>query len=226
MNTPDPATPSRAVVIGAGIGGLTAAGALAGHFDQVIVLERDPLPAAAGSRAGTPQARHVHGLLAGGLKAMAELFPGIEQDLLRAGALPFNGSLEVRFERPGFDPYPARDLGVLTFAASRPLLEFVLRARVERLPTVRLQSPCRVRSILCTADGSSATGVCVEDADSRTRDLQRGVEREQQRSAIPDGRRRGEIAAQSRTVANQRRGKQREPLARHGISVDDRDLWS
>lgn len=138
MSTPAPAAGRRAIVIGAGIGGLTAAGALAGHFDQVIVLERDPLPAAAASRAGTPQAHHVHGLLAGGLQAMAALFPGIGQDLLRAGALPLNGSLDVRVERPGFDPYPARDLGVLTFAASRQMLEFVLRARVERLPTVRL----------------------------------------------------------------------------------------
>ena len=31
----------RAVVIGAGIGGLSAAGALAGYFGQVDVLERD-----------------------------------------------------------------------------------------------------------------------------------------------------------------------------------------
>jgi len=171
MKTPDPAARRRAVVIGAGIGGLTAAGALAGHFDEVTVLERDALPAAASSRAGTPQAHHAHGLLAGGLKALAELFPGIEQDLLRAGALPLNGSLEIRFERPGFDPYPARDLGVATFAASRPLLEFVLRARLERLPTVRLQAPCRVRSIQFKADGSSATGVRVEDAAGETRDL-------------------------------------------------------
>jgi len=34
----------RAVVIGAGMGGLTAAQALAGHFEQVIVLEREDLP--------------------------------------------------------------------------------------------------------------------------------------------------------------------------------------
>jgi 2-polyprenyl-6-methoxyphenol hydroxylase-like FAD-dependent oxidoreductase len=160
-----------AVVIGAGIGGLTAAGALASHFDHVIVLERDPLPAAATARAGTPQSHHVHGLLAGGLRAMAELFPGIEQDLLRVGALPLNGGLQVRYERPGFDPYPARELGVLTIAASRPLIEFVLRSRVERLPTVRLQSPCRVRAIQFAADGSRATGVCFEDARAQTGEL-------------------------------------------------------
>ena len=48
----------QAVVIGAGIGGLTAAGALADRFDQVVVLERDTLPSEPTHRAGTPQARH------------------------------------------------------------------------------------------------------------------------------------------------------------------------
>ena len=55
------------VVIGAGMGGLTAAGALADRFDQVIVLERDTLPSQPAYRAGTPQSRHVHALLLSGL---------------------------------------------------------------------------------------------------------------------------------------------------------------
>ena len=44
----------QAVVIGAGMAGLTAAGALADHFEQVVVLERDILPSEATYRAGTP----------------------------------------------------------------------------------------------------------------------------------------------------------------------------
>jgi glycine/D-amino acid oxidase-like deaminating enzyme len=51
----DARTGRLAVVTCAGIGGLTAAGALSGHFETVIVLERDALAAAAGRRAGTPQ---------------------------------------------------------------------------------------------------------------------------------------------------------------------------
>src|ERR1700682_3922856 len=46
----------QAVVIGAGMGGLTAGGALADHFGQVVILERDTLPSEATFRAGTPQA--------------------------------------------------------------------------------------------------------------------------------------------------------------------------
>ena len=34
----------RAIVIGAGVSGLSAANALADHFEEVIVLERDELP--------------------------------------------------------------------------------------------------------------------------------------------------------------------------------------
>ena len=48
----------QAVVIGAGMAGLTAAGALSDHFDQVVVLERDTLPSEPTHRVGTPQARH------------------------------------------------------------------------------------------------------------------------------------------------------------------------
>jgi phytoene dehydrogenase-like protein len=95
----------QAVVIGAGMGGLAAAGALADHFEQVVVLERDTLPSEPAHRAGTPQARHVHGLLVGGQRALSELFPGFEQDLARAGAVPLNPGLDLRVERPGYDPF-------------------------------------------------------------------------------------------------------------------------
>ena len=78
----------RAVIVGAGIGGLAMAGALAKHFEQVEVLERDCLTASAVSRSGTPQDRHPHGLLAGGLRALGEIFPGFESDLASAGAVP------------------------------------------------------------------------------------------------------------------------------------------
>ena len=68
----------QAVVIGAGMGGLAAAKAVAPHFEKVVVLDRDALPDAPAPRPGTPQARHTHGLLAGGCRALERLFPGLE----------------------------------------------------------------------------------------------------------------------------------------------------
>ena len=47
----------RAVVVGAGMGGLAAAKAIAPYFERVVVLDRDTLPHAATPRIGTPQAR-------------------------------------------------------------------------------------------------------------------------------------------------------------------------
>ena len=134
----------QAVVIGAGMGGLTAAGALANHFDQVVVLERDTLPSEPTYRAGTPQARHVHALLLGGQRALAALFPGFEQHLAQAGAVPLRAGLDVRVERPGYDPFPQRDLGWFGYAASRPTIERAVRRRVESRGNTTLYQRCRV----------------------------------------------------------------------------------
>src|SRR3954454_7471990 len=99
----------QAVVIGAGMAGLAAAGALAEHFDQVVVLERDSLPSEPMHRAGTPQARHVHALLLSGERALSAFFPGVEGGLARSGAVPLRVGFDVRMERPGYDPFPKRD---------------------------------------------------------------------------------------------------------------------
>src|SRR5215469_18733130 len=122
----------RAVVVGAGMAGLPAARALADHFEQVVVLERDTLPVDASHRAGTPQARHTHALLGGGQRALDDLFPGFEEDLAGAGAVPFRVGLDLRFETPGFDPFPQRDLGWDAYAMSRPLIEATVRRPVRQ----------------------------------------------------------------------------------------------
>jgi 2-polyprenyl-6-methoxyphenol hydroxylase-like FAD-dependent oxidoreductase len=155
----------QAVVIGAGIGGLTAVGALADRFDQVVVLERDTLPAEPAYRAGTPQARHVHALLLSGQRALGQLFPGFEHDLARAGAVPLRVGLDVRSERPGYDPFPQRDLGLVNYAVSRLTLEHAVRRRVESRANVTLRQRCRVQEVLATPNGEAVTGVRYENDD-------------------------------------------------------------
>jgi len=155
----------QAVVIGAGMGGLTAAGALADHFDQVVVLERDTLPSEPTHRAGTPQARHVHALLLSGQRALSELFPGFEQDLVRAGAVPLRVGLDVRMERPGYDPFPQRDLGWSSYAVSRPTIERAVRRRVESRANTTLRQRCRVQEVLAAPNGGAVTGVRYENGN-------------------------------------------------------------
>jgi 2-polyprenyl-6-methoxyphenol hydroxylase-like FAD-dependent oxidoreductase len=153
----------QAVVIGAGLGGLAAAGALADHFEQVVVLERDTLPSEPTHRAGTPQARHVHALLLSGQRALSELFPGFEQDLARAGAVRLQAGLDPRLEPPGYNPFPQRDLGWCGYAASRPTIERVVRRRVEGLANIMLRQRCRVTDVLASPNGEAVTGVRCEN---------------------------------------------------------------
>jgi 2-polyprenyl-6-methoxyphenol hydroxylase-like FAD-dependent oxidoreductase len=160
----------QAVVIGAGVGGLAAARALAGFFEHVVVLERDELPACAADRQGTPQGRHNHALLAGGQRALGALFPGFEQDLAQAGAVPLRVTADFCTEMPGFDPFPQRDLGWHVYSMSRPLIELTVRRRVEQSPNVTLRSRCRARTLEASGHQRAVTvvGVRCQDAEGRS----------------------------------------------------------
>ena len=156
-----------AVVVGAGIGGLSMAGALAKHFERVEIFERDHLTASAASRPGTPQDRHPHGLLAGGLQALGEIFPGFERDLARAGAIPVKVAHEVQFERADVGVLPKRDFGISLLCASRPLIELVLRRRAEVVPNITLRPQCRVTGLVPTAGNSAVQGIRVDLGSGR-----------------------------------------------------------
>ena len=153
-----------AVVIGPAISGLAAARALADHFEQVIVLERDRLPTDATPRLGVPQSPQLHGLLGGGQRALRELFPGFDVELAEAGAVPLRVGLDMRYDRPGYDPFPRRDLGWLTYAMTRPLIELTLRRRVEQYDNILLHQRCRAAEVLASPDGGTVTGIRYEMA--------------------------------------------------------------
>src|SRR6516165_6165651 len=161
----------RAVVIGAGMGGLSAAGALAQYFERVDILERDRLGASVGSRSGTPQDRHPHGLLAGGLRALDQIFPGFKSDLAAAGAVPVSFAREVQFERPDVGVLPKRDFGISVLCATRPLIELVLRHRAEALANITLRPACRVIGIVPMAGGAGASGVQFVNGSGRSETL-------------------------------------------------------
>lgn len=77
----------QAIVIGSGMAGLVTARVLSDHFNQVLVLEKDPRPGQPDFRPGVPQGRHFHALLPGGLDIMAELLPGLLEELQTAGSI-------------------------------------------------------------------------------------------------------------------------------------------
>lgn len=135
--------------------GLTAARSLANFFERIIVLENDALPKEPGHRPGTPQCRQIHVLLAGGLKALDSLFPDFKEGLARAGAVPLRMGYDYRVERPGYDPFPQRDLGILVYSMTRPLLEFTVRQRLGEYRNVEVRERCVAQEFI-PAPGNEA----------------------------------------------------------------------
>jgi 2-polyprenyl-6-methoxyphenol hydroxylase-like FAD-dependent oxidoreductase len=155
----------QAVVIGAGIGGLTAARALVGSFGKIVVLERDVLPRAIESRPGVPQDRHPHQLLPAGLDALNDLFPGYTATMQEAGAKVDDIGMGVVYEFPGQGPMPARSLGISLLKASRPLIEGTLRRYVEREGDIAICDGRRVTEIVSRLDGNAVAAVRCETRD-------------------------------------------------------------
>ncbi|HEY6331530.1 MAG TPA: FAD-dependent monooxygenase [Blastocatellia bacterium] len=162
----------RAIVVGGGLGGLSAARALSDRFRQVVILDRDELPDGATPRPGVPQGKHPHGLLGGGLEALEQLFPGFGNELGRAGAVPINRGFDILYEIPGQNPWPRIKFGRPTYAMSRPLIELTLRRQVERLTNVKVQSRCRVLKIIGESNIGAATGICYRAPDGNVETLQ------------------------------------------------------
>ena len=136
-----------AAVIGGGMSGILAARALSDHFAEVTVIERDQLPDQPDFRKGVPQARHLHTFWAGGLRAAEQLLPGIEADLLAAGACPVRFPTDIRWLTP-VDRWMGRFPATQHLAsASRSLIEWVVRRRVEQTPGVRFVAGHEVRSL-------------------------------------------------------------------------------
>ena len=162
----------RAVVVGAGIGGLSMAGALSKSFERVEVFERDRLATLPASRSGTPQDRHPHGLLAGGLKALDEIFPGFESDLARAGAVSVKIAQEIQYERADVGVLPKRDFGMSLLCASRPVIELVLRRRAEAVANIALRPQCRVTGFVPAKAGAAVHGIRFDPGSGRSEILE------------------------------------------------------
>ena len=87
----------HAVVLGASMGGLFAARVLSEHYDRVTVVERDELTDVPASRRGVPQSRQPHVLLARCGEIAEELFPGLLEEMITAGAHRWNDGDLSRF---------------------------------------------------------------------------------------------------------------------------------
>lgn len=144
----------RAVVLGGSVAGLCAAGALAPHFDEVLVLERDELPADAEHRRGVPQSKHPHFLLNSGRRAISDLFPGFEDDLIAAGGLHLMPSMDAAYlENAGWAP--RKQASMTMVYSSRILIERVLRDKARLLGNLTVREGVSVRGLSSAGAGTT-----------------------------------------------------------------------
>ena len=168
--TPAPTPRRHAVVLGGSLAGLLAARILAEHFDHVTLIERDAYKETTETRKGQPQANHVHGLLARGCQILEELFPGLQDEMIAAGAPLVDMANEIAwFTRAGWGIRFPSELKVLAF--TRPLLDLHVRRRVANNPRIEILDNTDVVSLMPDAKLNHLAGVLIcpraSDADRR-----------------------------------------------------------
>jgi 2-polyprenyl-6-methoxyphenol hydroxylase-like FAD-dependent oxidoreductase len=144
--------------------GMLAARVLSEHFEHVTLLERDQFPEGTEHRRGLPQAHHLHALLARGLRIIEELFPGIRNELVTAGAEVIESGVDLAWLTPaGWGKRYQSEVEVLSF--SRPFLDRHLRRRLAKIDNVEILPGCDVKSLAATSDQRNVRGVSFKQQD-------------------------------------------------------------
>jgi 2-polyprenyl-6-methoxyphenol hydroxylase-like FAD-dependent oxidoreductase len=152
----------HAVVVGASMAGLLAARVLAEEFERVTLVERDLLSAAADNRRGVPQGRHVHTLLPGGAGIVDELFPGLLNELVEAGAPKLDDYTRLHLQPDGVHRLAPDGLDLPPLhQPSRPLLETAVRGRLRALANVEIVDGCAFVGLVTSAAQDRVTAARV-----------------------------------------------------------------
>ena len=165
----------RVVIIGGGVGGLTAALAFGRAGHEVLLLERDPLPPTADAeeaflaeRRGAPQVHQTHGFLARLQVTLRERFPDVLDALLAAGGSTLPMTRALGEAQPGDE-----DLQVII--VRRTTLEWVVRTAAMAQPHVEVRTDQAVTGLVAgppAADGTAVVaGVRLADGSTIDADL-------------------------------------------------------
>ncbi|WP_327053523.1 NAD(P)/FAD-dependent oxidoreductase [Halomicrococcus gelatinilyticus] len=164
----------QAVVVGAGMAGLLAARVLADGFDEVTVVDRDPLPDDPVARRGVPQSRHVHVMLTAAQSTLDDLLTGYGEELLAADGLLVDAARDVNFFIEG-DYLADGPRRIPQYCATRRLYEWIARRLVADIDGVELRPSCLFTEYLADDAATVVDGVEIRndagDVEKLTADL-------------------------------------------------------
>ena len=125
------------MVLGGSLAGLLAARVLSDHFEQVTLIERDAYPDTLKHAAEFRRRITSTGCWLRGRQILEELFPGLQDEMVAAGAPLVDMANEIAwFTRAGWGVRFPSDLKVLAF--TRPLLDLHVRRRLAENPKVEI----------------------------------------------------------------------------------------
>ncbi|KEO68116.1 hypothetical protein J103_19010, partial [Burkholderia pseudomallei MSHR5855] len=137
----------HAIVIGGSIAGCLTAEVLSRHFTAVTIIEKGDFDDDTGERQSIPQEKHTHVLLLEGQRLMEQIFPGLTEDLTRAGAIAADLINDVRWFQYGlWKKQYASELHSTFF--SRRLLDNAFRRRIRRNSKIDVRSNTAVTDLI------------------------------------------------------------------------------
>jgi 2-polyprenyl-6-methoxyphenol hydroxylase-like FAD-dependent oxidoreductase len=163
----------HAIVIGASIGGMSAARVLADVAERVTVYERDALPTQPANRGAVPQGRHVHMLMARGAQEFEKLFPGLLAGMVADGVPILENRPDcIHFGAAGHVLGTAHRLQdeFTAYVPSRPHLEWQIRRRALALDNVELVA-AGVAEPCYDSAAQRVTGVALDSGEQIAADL-------------------------------------------------------
>ncbi|MEC8051980.1 MAG: 2-polyprenyl-6-methoxyphenol hydroxylase-like oxidoreductase [Myxococcota bacterium] len=151
----------RAIVLGGSVSGMCCAKVLSSHFDEVVILERDAMPAAEAEptfRPGVSQSRHHHVLLARGRENLSSLFPGFDESLAEAGAPLLDYARDCALFSP-IGGAPRFESGIGIRPCRRQLVDWAIRRHLREVSNVRWIDKARVSGLAFSEGERAVQGV-------------------------------------------------------------------
>ncbi|BFT72820.1 FAD-dependent oxidoreductase [Paenibacillus sp. P36] len=152
----------KAIVIGGSMAGLMTARVLSSYYEEVLLIDKDEFPQHPADRNGAPHGFHPHRFTQRGKMITEQFFPGYEDDLVALGSPSSLHKTVHMMNQYGTveAPYQRNDRKF-----SRAVLEWVIRARVRKIPNVHLLEEHDVIGLHTSRNHTAVTGIQVRQRE-------------------------------------------------------------